>query len=60
VVKISTEGDKINALEPGDAVALNAVESALKILDNLGELSHFTQNGATLADSSGIGPRGAT
>ncbi|MFY9731117.1 MAG: hypothetical protein WB723_17605 [Candidatus Acidiferrales bacterium] len=59
-VKISTERDKINALELGDAGPLETGDKALKIPKNLGELNHFTQNGVTVADNSDIGPRGAT
>jgi hypothetical protein len=59
-VKISTERDKINALELGDGWALDAGGCALKIPNNLGELNHFTQNGVTVAHNGNIGPRGAT
>ena len=59
-MKISTERDKINAIELGDAWAPDAGDYALKIPDNLGELNHFTQNGATVAHNHDIGPRGAT
>ena len=59
-MKISTEPDKINALELSDAGALDAGDSALKIPNNLGELNHFTQNGATVAYNNDIRPRGAS
>jgi len=59
-MKISTERDKINALELSGAGALDAGDSALKIPNNLGDLNHFTQNGATVAHNNDMGPRGAT